>query len=108
MPGCAPNARTEVVLFFEPFLALLKWIRVSFQAANLGSLPAGGRMTPLMSVFDLLGMIKLPRWRGMVKIFSLYLRWRRWAEPTGFSFSHPRVGYCLTKLLIHKRSSADA
>ncbi len=35
------------------------------------------KQCPLMSVFDLPGTMRLPRWRGMVKVCSLYRRWRR-------------------------------
>ena len=49
-----------------------------------------------MSVFDLPDTMRLPRWRGMVKIVACAGagdgRPNRW-----LSFSHPRVGYRLTK-----------
>ncbi len=40
-------------------------------------LRAIGRAWALMSVFDLSGTIRLPHWRGMVKVCSLCRRWRR-------------------------------
>ena len=56
--------------------------KAAFGFASWGLFRLGAKSYALMSVFGFLDTMRLPHWRGMVKIYSLYRRWRRLAEPS--------------------------
>ena len=63
-------------------LLVIAFLSVLCGSTSWGLMPEVAGSYALMSVFNLLDTMRLPHWRGMVKVCSLCRRWRRLAEPS--------------------------